>query len=105
MRIIGTLAISLALAACTQVQQFTERDVSNAATIAIKSGDAQGGACWTALGGALMPSPDPASDGLAVLVERKRLLDDVAIRPCAPVILPFILQLGQLGLKVAVPGL
>ena len=59
-----------------------------------------GAQCWTALGGAMMASPDPTTDGLAVLVERYRLAQGVAAGPCAPVNLPIIMQLQMLGLRV-----
>jgi hypothetical protein len=99
--IIATIAFS----ACSQLQQFTATDVANAGVIATKSGDAAGAQCWGALGGAVMASPDPTGDGLAVLVERYRLAQGVAAGPCAPVILPIILQLQMLGLRVPLGGL
>jgi hypothetical protein len=99
------LAVILTFSACSGLQQFTAGDVANAVVIATKSGDTMGAQCWTALGGAVMASPDPTTDGLAVLVERYRLAQGVAAGPCAPVILPIIMQLQMLGLRVPLGGL
>lgn len=105
-RLLALAATLLALSACSgQLQQFTAGDATNAGVIATKGGDVAGAQCWTALGGAVMASPDPTTDGLAVLVERYRLAQGVAAGPCAPVILPIILQLQMLGLHVPLGGL
>ena len=102
---LAVIAAVILLTGCAQAVQFTEGDVSNAGVIATKAGDAQAATCWTTLSGALMPSPNPADDGLAVAVERQRLLQGVATGPCAPVILPILLQLLSLGLHIPLGGL
>ena len=91
--------ILVGLSACSGVQKFTVGDLSNASAIATSNGDSSANVCWVALGGAIMASPEPANDGLAVLIERNRLVTGVANGPCASVILPIIMQLGSLGLR------
>jgi hypothetical protein len=74
----------LALSGCAEGAKLAAADLTNAAQVAAQGGDAQGAACWMALGpvaGAVETAPKP---GLASLIEADRLFEFATQGPTAP---------------------
>ena len=74
----------LALSGCAEVGKLAAGDLTNAAQVATQGGDAQGAACWMALGpvaSAVETAPKP---GLASLIEADRLFSFATQGPNAP---------------------
>jgi hypothetical protein len=74
----------LALSGCAEGGKLAAADLTNAAQVATQGGDAQGAACWIALGpvaGAVETTPKP---GLASLIEADRLFEFATQGPTAP---------------------
>ena len=99
--VVLAMALTLGLAACSQLGKFTEGDLANAAALATAGSDTAGAQCWNGLAPAAAPSPMPQTDGIAVVAERDRLLHAAVAGPCGAVIAPALLNL--LGKAIPVP--
>jgi hypothetical protein len=93
-------ALTLNLTACSELGKFTEGDLSNASALANAGGDPGGAACWAGLAPAAAASPMPATDGIAVVAERDRLLHAAVQGPCGAVVAPALLSLLSKALPV-----
>jgi hypothetical protein len=102
--VLAALAIAgiVAISGCAQVQQFTAGDLANAAALATSGKDSVGASCWAGLAPAAAASPQPSTDGFAVLAERKRLAQAAVGGSCGAVIAPALLQ--DVGKAVPAPG-
>jgi hypothetical protein len=92
MKLLSFLAALVMLGGCAPLQQFTEGDLRNASALAAGGHDPIGAMCWKGFEVAAAKTPQPADDGLAVLAERKRLVEEVVAGPCGAVIAPALLR-------------
>jgi len=100
---IVTIGLVVALAACSSggLGQFVSGDINNAAALAKSGNDVAGATCLQMLAPAASPTPNPSQDGLFVLKERKRLIEQAVASACGPVIAPMLLQ--DIGKTIPAP--